>query len=442
MKSPSHFHASNRNPAPVSNSLVSFSVAQALITLCFLVGFSECSAEDFAQFRGPNSSGISTATGLAEKWDATTNIKWKTPLPGSGASSPITFNGKIYASYYDGYGLERGGGDQDSLTRHLVCVDPANGKIEWDSKIPSQAATGKFRGFIELHGFASSTPVADASGVYVYCGTSGLAGFGHDGKIKWQSTCGTKTHGFGTGASPTIYKDLVIVNASVESGSLIAFNKISGQEVWRVKGITKAWNSPVLVPVGGAIELVINTPGKLLGIDPATGGPLWECSAISDYICPSVVAHEGVVYGIGGRKNTTVAVKAGGRGDVTETHKLWTLDRGSNVSSAVFHDGHLYWSSEGRGIVYCANASTGEIVYEERVDPRPGRIYASPLYADGRIYFVSRNKGTFVVAASPSFKLLSHNVIESDTTVFNASPIVHNGRLLLRSNKALYSIGK
>jgi outer membrane protein assembly factor BamB len=411
------------------------------IALLLLVRVSTIVAEDFAQFRGPNNSGVSTATGLPVEWDSS-NIKWTASIPGFGASCPITFNGKIYVSYYDGYGLQQNAGDQDALIRHLACVDPSNSSILWDSKIPSQAASGRYRGFVALHGYASSTPVADASGVYVYCGTSGLVGFGLDGKLKWQSTCGTKTHGFGTGASPTIYKDLVITNASVESGSLIAFNKMTGKEVWRAGKISMAWNSPVLVTVGDSTELVINTRGVMLGIDPATGDQLWSCKAISDYICPSVVAHAGIVYGIGGRKNTTVAVKAGGRGDVTDSHKLWTLDRGSNVSSGVYYDGHLYWSSEGRGIVYCANAKTGEIVYEERLDPRPGRIYASPLLADGRVYYVSRDKGTFVVAASPEFKLLSHNILEDDRSVFNASPIVHAGHLLLRSDKALYYIGK
>lgn len=411
-------------------------------SVLFLCGLSTASAQEFSQFRGPNNSGISTARGLVEKWDAATNINWTTPLPGSGAASPITFNGKIYATYYDGYGLPQAAGQENSLVRHLTCLS-ADGKVEWDTKIPSQAGPGKYRGFVALHGYASSTPVADESGVYVYCGTSGVVRISHAGELKWQSTCGTKTHGFGTGASPTLYKDLVIVNASVESSALIAFNKETGQEVWRANKISMAWNTPVLVTVEDSTELVINTRGALLGIDPATGEQLWTCKAIPDYICPSVVANAGIVYAIGGRKNTTLAVKAGGRGDVSETHKLWKLDRGSNVSSAVYQNGHLYWSSEGRGVVYCANAKTGEIVYEERLSPRPGRIYASPLLADGRIYYVSRDKGTFVVAASPEFTLLSHNVIDKDQqNIFNASPIVHNGHLILRSDKALYSIGK
>ena len=399
-------------------------------------------AEEFSKFRGPNSSGVSTATGLPEKWDATTNIKWATPLPGFGSSSPITFNGKIYLSYYDGYGLEEDVGDSSLLVRHLIGVDPANGEIAWDSKIPSQLGVSPYRGFVALHGYSSSTPVADESGIYVYCGSSGIVGFNHAGELKWQSTCGSKTHGFGTGASPNIYKDLVIVNASVESGALIAFNKDSGKEVWRAGDISMAWNTPVLVAVGDATELVINTRDGVLGFDPETGEKLWNCDAIPDYICPSVVAHEGVVYAIGGRKSTVVAVRAGGRGDVASSHKLWTLDRGSNVSSAVYHNGHLYWSSESRGVIYCANATTGEIVYEERLDPRPGRFYASPLLADGRIYYVSRDKGTFVVAASPEFNLLANNILGSDTSTFNASPIVHNGNLLLRSDKSLYCIGR
>jgi outer membrane protein assembly factor BamB len=238
-----------------------------------------------------------------------------------------------------------------------------------------------------------------------------------------------------------LYGNLLIVNASVESKSIVALDKTDGREVWRVEAMEQSWSTPALVETPeGATELVVSVKDRILGLDPANGDRLWECKGISDYVCPTVVAHEGVAYVVGGRKNTTIAVRAGGRGDVTETHRLWEIGRGSNVSSPVFHEGYLYWASDSRGIVYCANATSGEIAFEERLTPQAGRIYASPLVADGKIYIISRDAGIFVLAAKPAFELLGH-VEPMDQSIHNASLIVGGGKLLLRTDEYLYCIG-
>ncbi len=256
---------------------------------------------------------------------------------------------------------------------------------------------------------------------------------------------GSQTHGFGTGTSPILYENLVIVNASIESQSLVALDKKSGQQAWSAGGIKQSWNTPVLVEAnGGNHELVLMTDSKLLAFNPADGKPLWNCvgSQPPRYICPSAVVHEGVIYALHGYHGPLAAVRPGGRGDVTSSHQLWAIPKkGSNVPSPVFHEGHIYWVKEDRGIVFCANAKSGEIVYQERLNPSPGLIYASPLAADGKIYYVSRENGAYVVDAQPSFKLIAHNTIEGDDSVFNGSPVVTGGRLLLRSDKALYCIG-
>ena len=162
-----------------------------------------------------------------------------------------------------------------------------------------------------------------------------------------------------------------------------------------------------------------------MGFNPATGEKLWNCQGIDDYICPSILVHDGILYAIGGRKAKALAIRPGGRGDVTATHKLWELKEGANVPSPVFHDGYLYWPHDTKGVVYCVEAATGKLVYEERLQPRPGKIYASPTAADGKLYLVSRDQGTYVLAAKPEFHLLSHNVIEGDDSIFNASPVIH-----------------
>src|SRR5204862_2387040 len=143
--------------------------------------------------------------------------------------------------------------------------------------------------------------------------------------------------------------------------------KKDGKELWRSPGINSAWNTPVLVTTAEKkVELVVSVQDRVVGLDPENGKELWRAEGVHRYVCPSVVAHDGVVYAIGGG-STSLAVKAGGRGDVTKTHVVWRENRGSNVGSPVYHKGHLYWASDGGGLAYCQDAATGKVVYAERL---------------------------------------------------------------------------
>jgi len=255
---------------------------------------------------------------------------------------------------------------------------------------------------------------------------------------------GSDLNGWGSAASPVLHGNLVIVNASVESQSLVALDKATGKERWRAPGIRDAWNTPLVVELpGGKSEIVVPILKKVLAFDPTNGKQLWSCdNEINWYICPSAVAHDGVVYSIGGRgSGGGIAVRAGGRGDVSGSHVVWKLKKGSNVSSPVYHDGHVYFAHENLGIAYCVNAKSGEVVYEQRLEPEPGQIYASPVLAGKRLYYVSRGGRTVVLAATPKFEQLAHNPA-LDRSTHNATPAISGDHLLLRSDKYLYCIGK
>lgn len=394
---------------------------------------------DWPGFRGPGGMGHSDTTSLPLKWAADENIKWQRELPGGGSSSPVVFGDHIYLTSYTGYLVPgEGQGSLDDLTRHLLCLNREDGELIWDrpvkAKLPEEQR-------IRDHGYAANTPAADADRVYAFFGKSGVFAYSHDGEQLWQADVGSGTHGWGTSASPVLYRELVFINASVESQSLIALNRTTGNEIWRAKGINEAWNTPVIVQTAsGDDELIIAKHGKVLGFDPDTGEELWSCDTdITWYMVPSAVASDGIVYVLGGRSGTAaLAVRAGGRGNVTSTHRLWTSNKGSNVTSPVVHDGHLYWMHEKLAIAYCARGETGELVYEERIN-RGGQIYASSLLAGGRVYYTNRSGRTFVVPAQPDFELLATNELR-DGTLFNASPAVAANRLLIRSEKHLYCI--
>ncbi len=401
---------------------------------------------DWTRFRGPGGSGVSDDKGLPTTWSATENVVWKTAMPGFGASSPITLGDKIFVTCYSGYGLDKEEpGELKNLRRHLLCVDRDSGKILWEATSKALLPELEYGRYSALHGYASSTPVTDGKTVYVFYGRSGVHAYTTGGSPKWTTSVGEglEPHGWGSATSPILFKNLVIVNASVESKSLVALNKATGEEVWRAEGMDSSWSTPLIVDLpNGKKELVVSIKNKVLGFDPASGKKLWECESVPDYVCPMVVASGGVVYITGGRKPTTLAVKAGGRGDVTETHRLWMIGSASKVPSPLYHHGLLYWANE-VGYASCVQASDGEVLYKERLDVSGGgdKFYASLVLADGKLYAVSRSGGTIVLAAGKEFKQLAKNDL-GDESVFNATPTVSNGQLLLRSNKFLYCIGK
>jgi outer membrane protein assembly factor BamB len=264
----------------------------------------------------------------------------------------------------------------------------------------------------------------------------------HEGNLLWQTSVGKGTHGWGSASSPVLYGNLVIVNAFVECGQLVALDKKTGKEEWRTGELKESWNTPLLVSLpDGKTELVVAIAGKILGFDPTTGESLWSCNAQRWYIVPSLVAHEGVVYCLSGKGvEATKAVRVGGRGDVTETHVLWTTKKGSNVSSPIYYKEHVYFAHEVTGVAYCLNATTGEVVYEERL-PRAGGVYASPVIGDGKLYYISRWGGVMVLAAKPEFELLAQNQLEDQRDV-NSSPAISNNHLFLRMKRYLYCIGE
>lgn len=394
-------------------------------------------SQDWTQFRGPN-QGLSAEKTLPTTWSASENVLWKTPLPGPGSSSPIFVGDKIYLTGYSGFSVPGEPGDMNALKRHLVCLDRKTGKLLWTKdvapKLPEQA---KIR---DEHGYATSTPASDGRRIYAFFGKSGAKAFDLAGKELWTADLGDVIHGWGSAASPVLFESLVLVNASVESESLVALDAATGKEVWRARGIKDSWSTPVLATSKeGRTELLLPMQGKILGFDPKTGERLWSCDTnIPWYMVPAGVAADGVSYWIGGRSGGALAVRLGGSGDVSASHRVWTAEKNSNVPSPLLKAGHLYFAGNADGIAYCLEAAGGKLVYGERL-PRADTIYASPILGDGKIYYVARNGRTFVVAASPSFKLLATNDL-NDGSLFHAAPVAADGRLFLRSNKFLYCI--
>ena len=301
---------------------------------------------DWAGFRGPGSSGISNDTSVPSEWDDSTNLKWKVKLPGKGYSSPIVVGDRVFVTCYSG-----DGGDLAGLKRHLVCVDRGTGDEVWSKVIPSTSRERAIPRFAGSPGYASNTPVSDGEHVYVLMGNSGVFAFDMAGKQLWNKAVGSESAAmFGSASSPILHKDNVIICAGSESESIRALNKSTGEEVWKTEAssLSRSYSTPVIVASPqGDDELLLSVPQEIWSLNPASGKLKWYAETRVDTgACPVVVVGDGVVYAVGGRSGGRTAVRLGGKGDVTESHVVWSRTGGAYVPSPVLHNGYLYWVTD------------------------------------------------------------------------------------------------
>ncbi len=421
-----------------------------LLTALTLFTLAPLHAADWPRFRGADGSGVARDATPPATWSDTENVKWKTALPGPGSSSPIVSGERVFVTCYSGYGDGSDGG-MDKLQRHLVCLDHASGKVLWDKAIAAEMPEDAYSGFLTEHGYASSTPATDGERVYVFFGKTGVLAFDFTGRELWRVNVGHESGNrrWGSGSSLVLSGDKVIVNASEESQSVRALDKLTGKEIWKSDSATLelCYGTPALVTAGDRADLVLAVPGELWGMNPDTGKLRWFASSgIEGNVAASIVAADGVIYATGGfPKIAAAAVRGGGKGDVTKTNVLWTSNNASYVPSPVIADGRFYVATD-QGFALCLNAKDGSLIYKERLPGasatgRGGKpFYASAVLANGLIYAVSRQNGTFVLEAKPEFKLVAQNKLAGDDSQFNGTPAIAGRQLFLRSNRTLYCI--
>ncbi len=409
-------------------------------------------SEDWTQFRGVNNAGSSSDEKLPVVWNDNKNLLWKVELPGPGSSSPIVLGDRVFVTCYSGYGVPKASGSSpQSLQRHLLCINRVDGKISWTKTIAGELPEDSYQGYISEHGYASSTPVTDGERIYCFFNKSGVVAYDLDGNQLWLTGVGKESGNrrWGSASSLILYKDSVIVNASEESRSIIALDKSTGKQVWKAEGaaLELAYGTPSLVASkDNRTDLVVAVPGEVWGLNPDTGKIQWYAEhPLTGNVCPSVISKEDTVFVFGGfRSAGSLALKVGGKGDVTKSQIQWNSKNSSYVATPVLHNGYLYWISDS-GLAFCVAGDTGELVYKERVPEikaggRP--VYASPVVANGKIYIPTRWDGVLVVDAKPVFKVLSQNHFTGDDSDFNATPAISNNQLFLRSNQFLYCVAE
>lgn len=394
-------------------------------------------------FRGNDWRATSDNRKIATKWSPDRGVIWKTRLPGPGASTPIIAGKKVFLTSYTGYGTsDEDRGEADQLVHHVMCFDRRHGKYLWTREIQGTKATQKLNVNLLRHGFASSTPATDGQRLFCFFGISGVHAFDMEGGHLWQTDVGTSQENFGSSASLLVYRNLLVVNASIEDKKVFALDKKTGKAVWKIDGVHRTWTTPTIgYTEDGQPELIINQTNFVRGFDPLTGEELWRCKAIEDYIVSVPVCVNGICYLNGGKQKRALAIKLGGRGDVTETHKLWQVPLGANVSSPVYHKGRIFVVNDG-GVLQCIDAETGGLIKKQRVKTK-GHVFSSPTIVGQHLLIPTMDHGVYVFEADDKMKKVCiNNVSEDIITPFQSSLAISANRMYLRDDKFLYCLGR
>ncbi|HNS19677.1 MAG TPA: PQQ-binding-like beta-propeller repeat protein [Sedimentisphaerales bacterium] len=397
-------------------------------------------AEDWPCFRGPGRQGVSLEKGVPTQWSQSSNVKWKTPLPGEGWSSPIVFDDAVFVT------TATDGGKSYRLVR----LDRTNGSILWDKEVTQQTPKYKQR----PNSYATSTPATDGQRVYMVACDGQILATDMEGNVAWKNSEFDYYSQHGLATSPVLYKDLVIVvfdwsspgpdkkigwEIPWDKAVILALDKSTGKVRWRgSRGSSQiAHTTPQIATVDGRDQLVTSAGGVVQGFDLKTGERIWTVSSPGEGVVPSPVVGDGMSFSTTGfREETILAVRLGGRGDITQTHVAWRVtEEVPHVPSLLYVSPRLY-SITDEGIVNCIEGTTGKVLWRERIG---SKFSASPVCADGKVYFLSEKGKATIVEEGPQFKVLAENELGETCC---ASPAVSQGNLFIRTEKALYCIGK
>lgn len=398
-----------------------------VLAVCFWAAFAN--AENWPAWRGPAGNGISRDHQLPTSFGPADNVQWKTPLPEAGNSTPIVWDNRIFVT------CPVNGGK----VRCLICFDRTNGKELWRYSVDYPEKESAHSD----NPFCSGSPTTDGEHVYASFDSAGVVACDLSGNLKWKRDLGKLTHVFGPASTPVLYKHLLIIHRGPgDPTHVIALDKHTGKTVWTTPEPGKndklygSWSTPVIYRAGDHDEFALSMPDDLKGYDPLTGKELWRCEGLGPSNYPDTAVGENVLIGVSGFRKSMMAVRMGGRGDITKTHRLWHVpETQQRIGSGVVHDGHLYVSNA-TGIAECIEIQSGKTVWKERLG---GNLWGSLLLAGDRLY-VSNTQGViYVLAASPRFQLIARNDMAEH---IKAALAPSDGQLFIRTYQNLYCVGK
>ena len=405
-----------------------------------LILLQQSQAGNWPQWRGPTLDGISPEKALPVSWDRQTNITWELELPEFSGSTPIVWGDSVFLNVADGADL------------YLWCVDREKGELKWKKSL------GQGNVKMRKQNMSSPSPVTDGQSIFVMTGTGILKGFTLDGELLWardiQQDYGAFGLNHGYASSPLLHKGDLFIQVlhgmkTDDPSYVLRVDGTNGKTLWKVERPTDAihespdsYTTPTLAPTAKGLELVITGGDSATGHDPETGRELWRVNGFNPTnnryyrVVASPVVAAGLIY-VPTRVKPLMALRPGGRGDVSQSHRVWSFQNGPDVPTPV-SDGTYFYSVGDKGIMWCLDAKSGKQIWGgQRL--RPGTYSSSPVLADGKIYVSNEDGVTSVVEAGPEFKILAENPLDDYCL---SSPAISDGQIFIRTAERLFCIGK
>jgi outer membrane protein assembly factor BamB len=432
----------------------------AIILICF-VAVASPRADNWPQFRGPQAGVVADDPDLPESWSQSQNVAWKVDVPGTGWSSPVVWGDHVFVTsavspdaekpkpgLYSGTIITQPKGEYRWM---LYDFDFKAGKLRWEREVKHAVPSGAKH---LKNSYASETPVTDGERVYAYFANVGLFVFDMAGKPLWSKPMGpfTLRSGWGSGSSPVLHRDrLYLVNDNDDASFIVAYDKVTGAEAWRVKREEGTnWTTPFVWENDRRTEIV--TAGsdrtRSYGLD---GALLWELAGMSTIAIPTPFARNGLLYVTSGyladQLRPTYAIRPGASGnislkpgDTSNDYIVWSNPTLGPYNPTPIAYGDYFYTVFDRGFITCHDAKTGKEIYaRQRISAESSGFTASPWAYNGKIFVMSEDGDTFVLQAGPEFKLLGKNSLGEFTL---ATPAVANKNVIVRTASALYRIGK
>jgi outer membrane protein assembly factor BamB len=432
------------------------SLVLPLVTLPLALGLAgqaalaDSTADRFwPQWRGPLATGVAPEADPPVTWSETSNVKWKTPIPGEGNATPIVWDNRVFILSAIGTGKKPSApvaaNPPDEIYQWVViCLDRVQGKVLWQKTAREEAP---HEGHQENNTFASASPVTDGQLLLAYFGSRGLHCYDFDGNLKWEKDFGKmKTRmGFGEGASPALSGDTVVVNWDTEGDDfIVALDKQTGRELWRtLRDEATGWSTPLILDYNGQKQVVVNATKHVRSYDLATGKEIWSCAGQTANAIPSPVTAEGVVYLTSGFRGSALqAIRLGRAGDLTGSDAiLWSHNQGTPyVPSPLLAGNFLYVMQGNDAIVSCFKAGSGEEYFDRERLEAIHSVYASPVSAKDRVYILSREGTCVVLKKGPKAEVLAVNKLDDDTQHTDASMALVDKEVFIRTPHNLYCI--
>ncbi len=440
-----------------------------ILSICFWIGLlAHAHAQNWPSFRGPNAAGVADGMDPPTAWNAdkSLNIRWKTPIPGLGHSSPIVWGDRVFittaissdpqSEFRHGmYGDVTPAKDVSKHVWRICALDKKTGTIIWERTAHEGVPKSKRH---PKSSQASPTPATNGKHVVAFFGAEGLYCYDFDGKLLWKQDLGVLSAGWfydpdyewGVGSSPIIYKDLVIVQCDIQQNSFVAaFNIKDGRQVWRTsRDELPSWGTPTVYEGKTRAELITHATKYIRGYDPINGKELWRLAPNSEITTPTPIFAHDLIFVTNGYRGIQpiYAVRPGATGDISlkenaESNRsiAWSKKRGGPYTPTPIVYGDYLYICSNNGVLTAYNAKTGEQIYQQRIGDKGGAYSASPVAADGKLYFTSEDGEIFVVKAGTKYELLATNPMGE---VCMATPAISGGMIIVRTQRHVYGIGE